>query len=56
MNVANALLDSLLLGWIGHSRLRNWRILHRPACIILAIILIRDGLYGQIGLRSYQAA
>src|SRR5437588_3279153 len=55
VNVANTLLDHLLLHWIEHGRLRNRRILHRTTCVIFAIILIGNGLCGQIGLPNRTA-
>src|SRR6266566_4574665 len=50
-----ALCDRLLLFWIERGRLWNGRILHRTACVIFAIILIRNSLCGQVGLPNRTA-
>src|SRR3989442_13139498 len=55
VNVTNAQLDRLLLFWIERGRLWNSRILHRTACVMFAIILIRNSLCGQVGLPNRTA-
>src|SRR5437588_341880 len=42
-------------GEVNVANLRNRRILHRTTCVIFAIILIGNGLCGQIGLPNRTA-